>query len=55
MSTSKSAIGPSRGFHPDTEMNFFGWLIFLPLLLLLLPVIPLVVLYWLLSKAVGSA
>jgi len=49
MSASDSTLGPSRGFHSDTQMNLFGWLIALPLLLLLLPVLPLVVLYWVLA------
>jgi hypothetical protein len=48
-----SSVGPTRGFRPDLEMNVIGWLVALPLVILLLPVLPFVVLFWLLAKLLG--
>jgi hypothetical protein len=47
-------VTPPSGTHPDAEMGVFGWLIFLGLLVLLLPVLPILAVIWLLDRARGS-
>jgi len=44
-------VTPPSGTHPDAQMDAIGWLIFLGLLVLLLPVLPLLLVVWLLSRA----
>jgi len=44
-------VTPPSGTHPDASMNAIGWLVFLGLLVILLPVLPILLLIWLFSKA----
>ena len=44
-------VTPPSGTHPDAQMDAIGWLIFLGLLILLLPVLPLLLVVWLISRA----
>ncbi|MDG5778733.1 hypothetical protein VB779_18850 [Haloarculaceae archaeon H-GB11] len=50
-----ATVGQSRGFHPDTGMNVIGWLVFLPMLFVLIPLLPFILLYWLLTKLLDRA
>ncbi len=43
-------VTPPSGTHPDAQMDVIGWLIFLGLLILLLPVLPLLLVVWLISR-----
>jgi len=45
-------VTPSWLGGPNIEMDIFGWLIFLILLVVLLPVLPFVALLWLVSKTI---
>jgi len=45
----RTVTPPSRT-HPDAQMDAIGWLIFLGLLVLLLPVLPLLLVVWLISR-----
>ncbi|MFC6756886.1 MULTISPECIES: DUF7535 family protein [Haloarcula] len=44
-------VTPPSGTHPDAQMDVIGWLIFLGLLILLAPVLPLLLVVWLISRA----
>lgn len=48
-------VTPLSSTHGNTEMDVIGWGIFIVLLVVALPVIPLFVLYWLLDRAFGSS
>ena len=45
-------VTPGSTTHPNAEMDFIGWAIFLGLLVLVLPLLPFVAAIWLVSKAV---
>ncbi|WP_310921603.1 DUF7535 family protein [Haloarcula saliterrae] len=47
-------VTPPSGTHPDAQMDVIGWLIFLGLLILLLPVLPLLLVIWLIDRARGA-
>jgi hypothetical protein len=40
--------------HGDAEMDSIGWAMFLGILVLLVPLLPFVLLVWLLEKVVGA-
>jgi hypothetical protein len=44
------SVSASRGPHPNAEMSAIGYLVFLPILVVLFPLLPLVAVYWLLAK-----
>ena len=44
-------VTPPSGTHPNAQMDAIGWLIFLGLLVLLLPVLPLLLIVWLIARA----
>mgnify|MGYP006287578265 FL=1 len=46
----RTVTPPSRT-HPDASMDVIGWLIFLGMVVLILPVLPFIVVVWLLAKA----
>lgn len=43
-------VSPGYKSHPDAEMDTIGWAVFLGMVVLFLPLLPFVVLVWLLSK-----
>ena len=45
----RTVTAPS-GTHPDPEMGVFGWLIFLGLLVILTPILPILAVIWLIAK-----
>ena len=45
-------VTPEFVSHPDAEMNLVGWSLFLALVVLLVPLLPLLVVGWLVSKFV---
>jgi hypothetical protein len=47
-------LGEPFRSRPDAEMNAIGWALFVGLIALFLPFLPLVLLVWLLSKVVGA-
>ncbi len=47
-------VTPPSGTHPDAQMDAIGWLIFLGLLILLLPVLPILIIVWLIDNVRGS-
>jgi hypothetical protein len=46
-------VGSYAGLHPNREMNLIGSLIFAGLLILALPLLPILVVGWVLLKVVG--
>jgi len=48
----RTVSDPSRG-HPDAEMSAIGWAMFVALLFLFLPFLPVIAAVWLISKTVG--
>ncbi|MFB6160096.1 MAG: hypothetical protein ABEJ61_02855 [Haloferacaceae archaeon] len=48
------SLGKPFRSRPDAEMNAIGWALFVGLVALLLPFLPLVVLVWVLSKVVEA-
>ncbi|WP_324665889.1 DUF7535 family protein [Haloarcula sediminis] len=42
-------VTPPSGTHPDAQMDAIGWVILLGLLVLLLPVLPILVVVWLIN------
>jgi len=49
--TALRTVTPPSGTHPHAQMDAIGWLIFFGLLFLLLPVLPLLFVVWLISRA----
>jgi hypothetical protein len=47
-------VTPPSGTHPDESMNIIGWLMLAGLLVVLTPIIPLIGVVWLLSKATDA-
>lgn len=45
-------VTPSHLGRPDLEMDVVGWVMFLLLLVVVLPLLPFFVLFWLVSKTV---
>ncbi|SFR35316.1 DUF7535 family protein [Halogeometricum limi] len=45
-------VTPGYRSHPDAEMNSIGWAMFLGLLALLLPLLPFIIVTWVVSKIV---
>ncbi|SDM04898.1 hypothetical protein SAMN04487949_0647 [Halogranum gelatinilyticum] len=45
-------VTPGYKSHPDTEMNVIGLAYFLGILVLLVPLLPFIVLVWLISKLI---
>jgi uncharacterized membrane protein YhdT len=43
-------VTPSTGYRPDVEMDVIGWSIFLGLVFLLLPLLPFIVIIWVVTK-----
>ncbi|MFC6990167.1 hypothetical protein ACFQJD_18355 [Haloplanus sp. GCM10025708] len=48
------ALSPEYRPHPDAEMDAIGWSIFLAMLVLLVPLLPFLVLVWLVTKAMDA-
>lgn len=44
-------VTPGYRSREDTEMNAIGWTLFLGLVILLVPFLPLIAIVWLISKA----
>jgi hypothetical protein len=55
MSSTQDSIGPSRGMYHNQQMGVIGYLVAVPLLLILIPLLPFVVVYWVVSKLVGPS
>jgi hypothetical protein len=47
-------VTPSYGPRPDREMDVFGWSVFLGMVLLLLPFLPIIVAVWGISKLLDA-
>lgn len=47
-------VTPGYGPRPDTEMNVIGYSLFLGMVILLVPLLPFVVIVWVISKLVGA-
>ncbi|MFC7026693.1 hypothetical protein ACFQH8_02570 [Halomicroarcula sp. GCM10025710] len=45
------SVTPLTGPHPDAEMDVIGWGIFLGLMLLLVPLLPFIIVVWLISSS----
>ena len=45
-------VSTTAGPRPDAEMDAVGWMLFVGLLFLLLPLLPVIVVIWLVSKLV---
>lgn len=48
-------VTPLTGGHPNRQMDNFGWGIFLGLLVLLFPLLPFLLIVWVISKFTGRA
>jgi hypothetical protein len=48
------SVTPLTGPHPDAGMDVIGWGIFLGLVLLLVPLLPFIIVVWLISKLVEA-
>jgi hypothetical protein len=48
------SVSPRYESHGDAAMDSIGWAMFLGLLVLLVPLLPFLVIVWLLEKAVGA-
>ena len=46
------SVTPMTGSRPDQQMDVIGWLIFLTMVIVLLPLLPVIALIWVLSKLV---
>ena len=46
-------VRPRYHGRPDVEMNTIGWAIFLGVLILLVPLVPLLLAYWVVGKVIG--
>ncbi|MFB6139239.1 MAG: hypothetical protein ABEJ26_02245 [Halosimplex sp.] len=44
-------VSPSTGYRPDAEMDSIGWMLFLGLVILIVPLLPFLVIIWLFGKA----
>lgn len=44
------SVTPLTGVRPDMEMDIFGWGMFLGIVVLLVPLLPFIVIVWLVSK-----
>ncbi|WP_181685360.1 DUF7535 family protein [Halorhabdus salina] len=47
-------VTPLTTESPDIQMNFFGYMVAAPILLVLLPLLPFVIAGWLVSKGLGA-
>ncbi len=45
-------VTPPTGGHPDSEMNTIGWAYFLLLLILLVPLLPFMIILWVVMKLI---
>jgi hypothetical protein len=43
-------VTPATGARPDAEMDVVGWGLFLGLVILIVPLLPFIVIVWLISK-----
>ena len=50
MSSTQDSIGPSRGMYHNQQMGVIGYIVAAPLLLILIPLLPFIVVYWAISK-----
>ncbi|MFB6302752.1 MAG: hypothetical protein ABEH78_07830 [Haloferacaceae archaeon] len=48
------SVSTRYGPHGDAEMNAVGWALFLGVVFLLVPLLPIIVVVWVVSKAVGA-
>lgn len=46
-------VTPLSATHEDAEMNVIGWVMFGLMLVVLIPLLPVIVVLWAVSKAVG--
>ncbi|WP_254765743.1 DUF7535 family protein [Salinilacihabitans rarus] len=49
-----TSVSESTGYGPNREMSAFGYLVALPLVVLLIPLVPIIALVWLFSKLFGT-
>jgi hypothetical protein len=47
-------VSPGYEGHPDVEMSTIGWAIFLGLVVLLVPLLPFLVLVWVIGKVLDA-
>jgi hypothetical protein len=47
-------VTPLTTEGPDIQMNFFGYMVAAPILLVVLPLLPFVVVGWLVSRGLGA-
>lgn len=48
------SVSPRYTSHSDAEMDSIGWAIFLGMLVLLLPLLPILVLVWVLERGINA-
>jgi hypothetical protein len=48
------SVTPLSGTRPNQEMDVIGWSIFLGLVILMIPLLPFLVIVWLISKVVEA-
>ena len=46
-------VTPLSRTHPDQEMDLIGWLVFLGMAIVLIPLLPVILVLWLVSKLLG--
>jgi hypothetical protein len=49
------SVSPWYRSHPDAEMDSIGWAMFLGILVLLLPLLPFLIVVWVLERLVSAA
>ncbi|WP_251341265.1 DUF7535 family protein [Haloplanus halophilus] len=52
--TAYRTLGKPFRSRPDAEMDVIGWSVFLGVLILLLPLLPLLILVWLLTRGLDA-
>jgi len=48
------SVSPFTGGRPDAEMDVIGWSIFLGLVILVLPLLPILVVVWAITKVIDA-
>ena len=47
-------VTPLTGEHPNQQMDVIGWIVFAVMAVVLLPLLPVFLVVWIVSKAIGS-